>query len=128
MAGLRPTQRLVLAALFAGVAFAACGGSSAVDEGQPPLRADGLSGAPLPAAAGVRQRFEPERLNPTYGAFPSLDRPRVVGPAQAPWMEPQTLVLGAQQHGQARAYPLFMMALHHVVNDELGGLPYLVTF
>ena len=28
----------------------------------------------------------------------------------------------------ARAYPVFMMTYHHIANDVLGGLPYLVTY
>ena len=43
-------------------------------------------------------------------------------------MEDEFLVLGAVQNGEARAYPLFQMAFHHVANDELGGEPLLVTF
>ena len=38
------------------------------------------------------------------------------------------VVLGAVQNGDARAYPAFMMAYHHIVNDVLGGFPYLVTY
>ena len=49
-------------------------------------------------------------------------------PEAATWLRDDTLVLGAVQNGDARAYPVFMMTFHHVTNDVLGGEPYLVTF
>ena len=51
-----------------------------------------------------------------------------VAPRDAWWLQPDDAVLGAVQNGAARAYPLFMMEIHHVANDQLGGAPYLVTF
>lgn len=38
------------------------------------------------------------------------------------------LVVGVTLAGQARAYPLRILALHEVVNDELAGIPILVTY
>ena len=62
------------------------------------------------------------------GRFPPLNDPRAVLPAEATWLDPETLVLGAIQNGDARTYPVYMMTFHHVANDVLGGQPYLVTF
>ena len=62
------------------------------------------------------------------GRFPPLNDPRAVLPADAAWLDAETLVLGAIQNGDARAYPVYMMAFHHVANDVLGGQPYLVSF
>ena len=72
--------------------------------------------------------FDVDRLNVRAGTFPPLDVPVVVTAAEATWMSPNTLVLGAIQNGETRAYPIFMMTFHHVANDILGGEPYLVTF
>ncbi|MBM3141128.1 MAG: DUF3179 domain-containing protein, partial [Chloroflexi bacterium] len=94
----------------------------------PAARADGLSGAPVPAPSPAGAAFERGRLNERAGSFPSLDFPQVVPAAQASFMTADTLVCGATQNGEARAYPLFMLQFHHIANDTLGGLPYLVTF
>ena len=91
-------------------------------------RLDGLTGAPVPPPTAKSDAFDVERARLGAGAFPPLDYPEVVAAAGAGWMEDDSLVLGAVQNGEARAYPLFMMTFHHVANDELGGEPYLVTF
>lgn len=91
-------------------------------------RGDGLAGAPVPPLDVQPADFDGSRLNETAGRFPSLDRPAIVGADEAPWLAPETLVLGAVQNGEACAYPIAMMTFHHVANDVLGGEPYLVTF
>ena len=86
-----------------------------------------LTGAPVPApTAGAVQADASETAS--GGRFPSLDDPRVVLAEEATWLSAETLVLGAVQNDDARAYPVFMMTFHHVANDVLGGQPYLVTF
>jgi hypothetical protein len=37
-------------------------------------------------------------------------------------------VLGVRSNGEARAYPLDMMWCHHIANDTVGGVPWLVTY
>lgn len=37
-------------------------------------------------------------------------------------------VLGVRSKGEARAYPLDMMWYHHIANDTVGGVPWLVTY
>ena len=91
-------------------------------------RTDGLTGATLPATTAQSREFDEEHFDSRVGAFPPLNDVVPVLAADATWMEPDELVLGAVHNGEARAYPLFMMTLHHVSNDTLGGEPYLVTF
>ena len=62
------------------------------------------------------------------GSFPALTDPEFVSAGTVDWMSFDDLVLGAVQGDESRAYPLSMMTYHHVVNDTLGGSPYLVTF
>ena len=90
--------------------------------------AGALTGAPVPQFATAASDFDAGLLNSSAGRFPSLDDPVVVSAAEATWLESETLILGAVQNGEARAYPLSMMRFHHVANDVLGGEPYLVTF
>ncbi len=91
-------------------------------------RDDGLAGAPVPPPNVAAVTFDVDRLDVRAGTFPPLDVPEVVPAAEATWMSPNTLVLGAIQNGETRAYPIFMMTFHHVANDILGGEPYLATF
>ena len=91
-------------------------------------RSDGLTGAPVPRLEVQSAEFDAGRLNQTAGRFPPLDDPTIVSASEATWLEAETLVLGAVQNGEARAYPIAMMTFHHVANDVLGGEPYLVTF
>jgi len=37
-------------------------------------------------------------------------------------------VLGVVSNGESRAYPLDMMWHHHIANDTVGGLPWLITY
>ena len=87
-----------------------------------------LTGAPLPALETTSVEFDEDRFKPNAGTFPALTDPEVVPAADARWLDGDTLVLGATRNGEARAYPIFQLAFHHVANDTLGGKPYLVTF
>ncbi len=80
----------------------------------PPLRPPGRGLAP--DGAGRIRRFVP------------LDNPAVVSAEAATFLQPDDRVLGLDVGGESRAYPINMMTFHHVANDELGGLPVLVTF
>ena len=93
-----------------------------------PAPPDGpLTGAPVPLAVTASAAFDADRV--IQGAnFPPLNDPAVVEASDATWLEEKTIVLGAVQNGEARVYPVFMIAYHHVANDTLGGLPYLVTY
>ena len=137
-------KRLVIGvAMVASAAALACGGSgdepsSVSGSAQLPAtadaadavapRSDELTGAPVPQLEVQSAEFDAGRLNQTAGRFPPLDDPTIVSAGEAPWLEAETLVLGAVQNGEARAYPIAVMTFHHVANDVLGGEPYLVTF
>jgi hypothetical protein len=69
-----------------------------------------------PAGLGRGSRFVP------------LDNPEFVSADEATFLTPDDRVLGLEVGGESRAYPINMMTFHHVANDELGGLPVLVTF
>ncbi len=60
--------------------------------------------------------------------FVPLDNPEIVRAEAATFLQPDDRVLGLTVGGESRAYPISMMTFHHVANDELGGLPVLVTF
>jgi Protein of unknown function (DUF3179) len=59
----------------------------------------------------------------------ALDRPCHETPAEAePLLLGSSLVVGLERGGEARAYPVDLLALHEVVNDVVGGEPVGVTW
>jgi len=60
--------------------------------------------------------------------FVPLTDPPVIAAAEAIWLDSDQLVIGVEQNGEARAYPLSQMIYHYVANDTIGGEPYLVTY
>ena len=43
-------------------------------------------------------------------------------------LAPRERVLSVQQNGAARAYPVRVIAYHHLVNDQLAGVPLVATY
>ena len=57
-----------------------------------------------------------------------IDNP-VYGPATAlPWLEDDNLVIGYRSENGAYAYPVNILDLHEIVNDNLDGVPVLITY
>lgn len=76
----------------------------------PDLRKDGLPTPTNPATIPLSE-FDPSKRLAGVQKLLSHDR-----------------VVGVEINGQARAYPLWVMAWHEIINDELGGTPIAVTF
>jgi len=60
--------------------------------------------------------------------FSPIDEARFVTVANVGFLEPEHLVLGVSIGGEAKAYPVGMLAYHHIVNDQLAGEPYVATY
>jgi len=63
-----------------------------------------------------------------HDRFIAATDPRVVAAEDARWLEAGSEVFGVVIDGEARAYPIPMIAYHHVVNDRLAGIPIAVTY
>ena len=68
------------------------------------------------------------RQDPFEWMFHPLPRPAFVSSARAGFVEPRDLVLAVTIHGDSVAYPIRLMAYHHVVNDRVGGQPIAATY
>ena len=66
------------------------------------------------------ERIPRDAINPVY-------TPKFVSPDEAT-LNPKELVMGLEINGDARAYPVGMMRIREMVNDEVGGTPVLVTW
>jgi hypothetical protein len=117
---------LALAAAAIATAFIR-GGREQFTADTTPAGFDLSTGGGRPAVAG----FSPHEL--VAGAppdqIPAILRPRFDSAAAANHllggMDP---VLGVDVHGDARAYPTQLLALHEVVDDTVGGRPIAVTW
>ena len=61
-------------------------------------------------------------------AIPSIDEPRFVKASEALYMEESEPVLGIDIGGIRKAYPLYLLDHHEVVNDTAGGRPIAATW
>jgi len=86
---------------------------------KPPLV---LAGLLLVAAAFL------SRQNHFEWMFRPLPHPGFVEVADAKHVDDKDMVMFVQTGGETKAYPVRLMAYHHVVNDVVGGDPVVVTY
>lgn len=60
--------------------------------------------------------------------FHALYNPEFISANEAIYMRDGEEVIGLSMNGVAKAYPLTMSFWHHIINDEIGGEPVVVTF
>ncbi len=62
-----------------------------------------------------------------FDGIPPIYDPRFVGAVEAPLLDDE-LVIGVSLGGEAKAYPVTVLRFREIVDDELAGLPILVTW
>lgn len=67
------------------------------------------------------------RINLFEQMFAPLPGATYVAAAGAP-LPGEDVVMAVTQGGASRAYPVRILAYHHVVNDEVGGVPLVATY
>ena len=65
---------------------------------------------------------------PPKDGIPSVDEPNFVNVQDAHFMSDTDVVIGLEIAGDARAYPLFIMVWHEIVNDDVDNVPVSVTY
>lgn len=60
-------------------------------------------------------------------AIPAIDAPELVTAGQTS-LRGADLVIGVEIAGEARAYPVKVLSAHEIVNDEVRGHPFAVTW
>jgi len=106
-----------------------------------PYRATAASGLLLLAASGIggAQRPEPEVVStidgdPVYRLLPPdripaiRDPEFVTGREARDQMSPDEAVVGLEIREDVRAYSLWQLDAHEIVNDVVGGVPVAVTW
>jgi hypothetical protein len=72
--------------------------------------------------AAVSTWFNPEEI-----MFHPFGTPKYLSVDQAS-LEPNDMVLVVSTGGESRAYPIREMGYHHIINDRLHQLPFVVTY
>ena len=78
----------------------------------------------VPVAASVwaaRQNVYEVMFNP-------LERPAYVSPAEVNYIGDDDMVLAVERGDERVAYPVRLMAYHHIVADTVGGVPIAATY
>lgn len=85
-----------------------------------------------PPASAANRRVEdsheyqfPDQI--PYDAILPIYEPEFAPVSESP-LEEAELVMGVALNGEAKAYPVSVLRIREMVNDELGGLPILVTW
>jgi hypothetical protein len=76
------------------------------------------------------KRLDGDRVLSLAGpdAIPAIDDPLFVPAAEADFMRDDETVIGVVHDGQAKAYSLWHLDRHEIVNDRLGRDPVAVTW
>ncbi len=65
---------------------------------------------------------------PPKDGIPSIDDPKFATLTESNFMSNSDIVIGLEINGEAKAYPLFILVWHEIVNDNVGGTPVAVTY
>ena len=65
---------------------------------------------------------------PPKDGIPSIDNPIFTEVDSSQFVSDSDTVIGLEINGEAKAYPLFILVWHEIVNDEVGGVPVSVTY
>ena len=68
------------------------------------------------------------RQNHFEWMFNPLPKPGYVEISKASHVKDSEMILGVRSGNEARAYPVQMMAYHHLTNDVVGGQPVVITY
>jgi hypothetical protein len=124
----------VIAAALTACFAAACGGPDTT----PFPTADAPSGSTaVPTSVPDTEQTPTATPTPTIApldpqprlrGFVPLDDPSFITAEADTFIGDDELVLGYDQDGEARAYPVSMMRWHHIINDTVQDQPLLVTY
>ena len=65
---------------------------------------------------------------PPKDGIPSIDDPKFVTAKEAQFVSDEDIVIGLSINGESKAYPLFILVWHEIVNDVIGDTPVAVTY
>lgn len=74
--------------------------------------------------------FDPDEIADVLprDTIAAIFEPTLVPAGAAASLAPDDLVVGVELAGEARAYPIRVLSAHEIVNDEILGKPFAVTW
>ena len=80
---------------------------------------------------GVKHSIPLEKIKgggPPKDGIPSIDNPVFADISDSHFMSDSDTVIGLEINGEVKAYPIFILVWHEIVNDYVGGTPVSVTY
>ena len=68
------------------------------------------------------------RGGPPKDGIPAISDPRLIKPGEADFLSGDDRVVGIKIDGVAKAYPISILNWHEIVNDEINGQNYAITY
>ncbi len=65
---------------------------------------------------------------PPRDGIPALSNPKMLRANEASYLSPEDRVIGITLNGESRAYPISILNWHEIVNDQIKGQRYAVTY
>ena len=65
---------------------------------------------------------------PPKDGIPSIDDPKFATVDDSQFVSDEDIVIGLSINGESKAYPLFILVWHEIVNDVVGSIPVSVTY
>ncbi|MFQ5440895.1 MAG: DUF3179 domain-containing protein [Nitrosopumilaceae archaeon] len=65
---------------------------------------------------------------PPKDGIPSIDNPKFADILNSQYVSDSDIVIGLEINGESKAYPLFILVWHEIVNDYVGNVPVAVTY
>ncbi|AJM92225.1 DUF3179 domain-containing protein [Nitrosopumilus piranensis] len=80
---------------------------------------------------GVKHLIPLEKIKgggPPKDGIPSIDNPVFATVSDSQFMSDSDTVIGLEINGEAKAYPIFILVWHEIVNDRVDSTPVAVTY
>ncbi|WP_428327155.1 DUF3179 domain-containing protein [Nitrosopumilus sp.] len=91
----------------------------------------GISELQMMETDGVKHLIPLDKIKgggPPKDGIPSIDDPVFAPVSDSQFMSDSDTVIGLEINGEAKAYPLFILVWHEIVNDRVGDVPVSVTY
>ncbi len=79
-------------------------------------------------SASILPREQILHGGPPRDGIPALSDPKFIKPAKASFLDPADRVIGIRIGDEARAYPIRILNWHEIVNDEIDGRRFAITY
>jgi len=89
------------------------------------------SGLTMMETNGVKHNIPLDKIRsggPPKDGIPSIDNPVFAEISDSQFMSDSDTVLGLEINGDAKAYPIFILVWHEIINDRVGGTPVAITY